>query len=349
MPDQQVSQFLKQEQPKEFDFEQAVADARRDYPKQTANLTFIDTSAPDFAEKLEEFAKKAKLTSAQYNHILKNAESATALATEMNGHDLMLIPVKREGEKQSFPGDDYKSAYFCFQHELGHFVVKDAQGIGGGTGQYKENAADSFAMIRGLQAGVFQKSDLLALADKRGQEMLMTMDFDHMTAMSLDAIAINPKNIDFISLSPKEIAKVAERHATTFGAGSRADSKFSKMQGKHGYTTDEYGAVLPKVIEAKLLSLQEIAMSSPAKSQEFYIAARILNNVLETGTIKLGGLEHKVDVNTDHWKDAKKALMEKAGDRDIGGKKAQATVSLTRPEKKSAFARIVEPLKPMKI
>ncbi|MCC7036447.1 MAG: hypothetical protein IT560_03985 [Alphaproteobacteria bacterium] len=349
MPDQQVSQFLKQEAPKEFDFEQAVADARRDYPKQTANLTFIDTSAPDFAEKLEEFAKKAKLTNAQYNHILKNAESSTALATEMNGHDLMLIPVRREGEKQSFPGDDFKSAYFCFQHELGHFVVKDAQGIGGGTGQYKENAADSFAMIRGLKDGVFKKSDLLALADKRGQEMLMTMDFDHMTAMSLDAIAINPKNIDFISLTPKEIAKVAERHADTFGAGGRAESKFSKMQGKHGYTTDEYGAVLPEVIEAKLLSLQEIAMSSPAKSQEFYIAARILNNVLETGTIKLGGLEHKVDVNTDHWKDAKKALMEKAGDRDIGGKKAQATVSLTRPEKKSAFARIVEPLKPMKI
>lgn len=354
MPDQQVSQFLKQE-PKVFNFEQAVADARRDFPKETKNLTFIDSSADDFDQKLEEFATKAGLNSIQFAHLVKKAQDKDALATEMNGHQLILIPVTREGEKQSFPGDDYKSAYFCFQHELGHFVVPQAQEMSSNkSGEYKEIAADTFAMMRGLKDGVFQKSDLLSLADHRGQAMLMTMDFSHMTAMALDAIAINPKNIDFISLSKEDIVKVAKQHAKAFDTTAKADSKFGKMQRSNGYTMEETEtgalAVRHDVIDAKLLNLQQIAMDSPANSQEFYIAARVLNNVLETGVIKLGSLEHKVDVNTDHWKEAKKALQEKAGDRDIGGKKAQATVSLTRPEKPKNFvSKIADSFKPIKI
>lgn len=354
MPDQQVSQFLKRE-PKVFDFDQAVADARRDFPKQTANVTFMDTTAADFPEKLDEFAKKAKLNNTQYNHILKNAGSAIAVATQMNGHGLMLIPVAREGDRQSFPGDDFKSAYFCFQHELGHFVVPNAQGINSGKSEeYKEIAADTFAMMRGLKEGVFQKSDLLALADHRGQAMLMTMDFSHMTAMALDAMAINPKNIDFLSLTKEDIVKVATRHARTFDTTSKAHSKFSRMQNSNGYTMEETEAgalaVRHEVIDAKLLNLQQIAMDAPANSQEFYIAARVLNNVLETGVIKLGSLEHKVDVNTDHWKQAKQALQDKAGDRDIGARKAQTTVSLTRPEKpRNLVSKIADNFKPIKI
>ncbi len=355
MPDQQVSQFFKQDAPQVFDFEQAVADARRDYPKETSNLTFIDTSAADFPEKLEAFAKKAKLTNAQFEHIIKNAKTSTALATEMNGHDLMLIPVAREGDKQSFPGDDYKSAYFCFQHELGHFVVPNAQGMNSGkSDEYKEIAAYTFAMMRGLKDGTFQKSDLLSLADHRGQAMLMTMDFSHMTAMALDAMAINPKNIDFISLSKQEIVKVAQQHARTFDTTSKAHSKFSKMQNSNGYTMEETEtgalAVRHEVIDAKLHNLQQIAIDSPAHSQEFYIAARVLNNVLETGVIKLGSFEHKVDVNTDYWKEAKQALQDKAGDRDIGGRKAQQTVSLARAEKPKNFvSKIADSFKPIKI
>lgn len=349
MPDQQVSQFLKQE--KEFSFADAVAEAKRDFPKQTAGITFIDLAAEDAEKQVQDFAEKAKLTSFQYDSLMRKINSKAAVATEMNGFQILAMPSTREGDKQSFPGDDYKSAYFCFQHELGHFVVPNAQtATSRKSDEYKEHAADTFAMLRGLKEGVFQKSDLLKLADKRGQEMLMTMDFHHFTSMSLDALAINPKNIDFLSLSKQEIVKISVQHAKTFETGSDAYKKLSKFQYGNGATFTQDGELLHDVIDKKLHDLHDMAMKSPANSQAFYLAARVLNNVIETGSIKIGSVEHKVDVTADYWQEAKAALKEKAGNRDIGAKKAGETVSLTRPEKpKTILGRIADSIKPIKI
>ncbi|HYD17214.1 MAG TPA: hypothetical protein VEF76_01890 [Patescibacteria group bacterium] len=347
MPDLQ-SQFLKKETP--FDFAEAVAEARRDYPKETANITFFDLASPEVEKEIAAFAEKANLNGRQYDALLEKVENKRAVATEMNGFRIVAVASAGEGDMQSFPGDEYKSAYFAFQHELGHFVVKDAQGLSGRAEDYKEHAADTFAVIRGLQAGVLKKSDLLALSDKRGQEMLMSMDFAHMTSMSLDAIAINPKNIDFLSLSKQDIAKVAQRHANTFESTGKTFSKFSALQNGNGCTIPD-GSLRHDVIDRKLDQLLDIAMSAPADSQEFYLAARVLNNVLETGKLRWAPFEHTVDVSTDHWREAHKALLAKAGDRDIGAKKAHKSVSLHRPgeEPKNLVARIAEGIKPLKI
>ncbi|MDI1226317.1 MAG: hypothetical protein PSY14_01345 [bacterium] len=352
MPDQQVSQFVTQE-PKVFDFEQAVADARRDFPKETKDITFIDTSAPDAFEKLTEWAKMAGLSPTQYNDMMDNAENMNALTKNANGYKLVAMPAKREGANESFSGDSYKSAYFCFQHELGHFVVPQAHASDTSavrkTTQWREHAADTFAMLRGLKDGVFQKKDLIDLSDKRGHSMLLTEDVTHLTSMSLDALAINPKNTDFISLSKKEIIQISKAHAEEFQIEGKMNSRFVTLQ-MNGRRAYQAGATDDEVVQGKMRELQEIAMSSPKDSQEFYVAARILNNVLETGVLKSGGIEQKVDVSTEEWKEAKKALMEKAGDRDIGAKKASQTVSLTRPEKPKNFvSKIADSFKPIKI
>lgn len=349
MPDQQVSQFLKQE-PKLFDFEQAVADARRDFPKETQDITFIDTSAPDAQEKLLEWAKMAKMTPTQFEKMMENAEGMNAVAKNVNGFKLIAMPSQREGANESFPGDAFKSAYFCFQHELGHFVVPQGHASESNKStEYREHAADTFAMMRGLKEGVFQKTDILDLSNRRGHGMLLTEDVTHLTSMSLDALVINPKNIDFLSLSKDDIVKIAQQHAKTFEMDDKTNSRFVTMQ-MNGRRAYQAGANDEEVMLGKLRDLQEIAMSSPRDSQEFYIAARILNNALETGVIKSGGMEQKIDVNTEEWQQAKKALMEKAGDRDIGAQKASQSVSLTRPEKpKNLVSKIADSFKPIKI
>ncbi len=351
MPDQQVSQFLTKEEPKVFDFEKAVADARRDFPRETKYITFIDISAPDAEDKLLEWAKKSGMNQSQLDKMMTKAGNMEAVAKVVNGHTLLAMPSQRENSAaESFPGNAYKSAYFCFQHELGHFVIPEGHAASSNKStEYREHAADTFAMMRGLKDGVFQKTDLLHLSNRRGHEMLMTEDITHLTSMSLDALIINPKNIDFLSLSKNEIVKIAQKHAAEFEMDGKTASRFLKMQFKGKYAYED-GANDKEVLEGKMRDLQEIAMSSPKDSQDFYIAARILNNVLETGSIKVFGNEYKVDVTTDEWKEAKLALNEKAGDRDIGAQKASQTVSLTRPEKPKNFVRkIADSFKPIKI
>ncbi|MBI1216615.1 MAG: hypothetical protein GC185_12455 [Alphaproteobacteria bacterium] len=336
---------------KGFDFEAAVADARRDYPKQTEKITFIDTSSPDADEKLLAWANMAGKNQRQFDAMMQHKESNSAFAGEGNGHKLIALPTRRGPDEGAFPGDEAKSAYFSFQHELGHFVVPNAHATDSDAStEHREHAADTFAVLRGLKQGVFSKADVVTLGDGRCIAMLLTQDITHLTTMSLDAVAINPKNIDFISLSEKDVLKIAQKHADAFEMSYQAESRFASIQGidRRGRAQ---GRPLDEIVEEKMMKLQETAMSSPAHSQKFYLAARVLNTALETGHFKYAGQEVKVDVTTDYWKSVKEALHTKAGDRDIGARKALQTEELTREgDKPSNFLqRVKQSVTPLKI
>lgn len=348
MPDNNQTQ-----QPKVFDFTKAVEEAKRDYPKRTADITFIDTSAPDFYQQLEEFAKKAGLNGRQIEHIISRAENHEAVASNYGGHKLMAIPVNRPPEKGQFPDNQYKSAYFCFQHELGHFVIPKAHGQDDNKREedWRENAADFFAITRGIQAGVFDKKDIIDQATRRSMASLVAYaDINHMTTMTLDSIVINPKNIDFVSLSKDDIVKVAASHASAFEFKGNALTRFSDMKfaGKRAYDQqlDTASAVM-----IRLNVLHDICRDAPANSQEFYLAARIMDKIMEKGGVAFGNDKIEIDTTGADWKKTQEAIAAKTGDRDIGAKKASELSSFTRPkdENQSFVSLVRNKIKPLKI
>jgi len=151
-----------EKQARVFDFDEAVAQARRDFPKEMKNVVMLDSSAPDFYQKVMALAEEIGLNHNQTQNLFKHGEKGKAVATEMNGFQIALVPAGRDAKLGQFPDDQYKSSYFCFQHELGHFVVPKAHTSSSNKDEnWREIAADFFAMTRGLQAGVFDKQDVV--------------------------------------------------------------------------------------------------------------------------------------------------------------------------------------------
>lgn len=342
-------------EPRVFDFDEAVAQARRDYPEETKNVLFLDSSAPDFYQKATALAKEICLNQYQINSLFKNAEKGTAVATEMNGFQIALVPASRAAEKGQFPGDQYKSSYFCFQHELGHFVVPNAHTSSSNKDvNWREHAADFFAITRGIQAGVFDKKDVVDQATTRGMASLLALcDTEHLTSMSLDAIAINPKNIDFLSLSKQDIKKIAQQHAGAFEMDSKTESQFAEIfrsteKATRDLPDDEYQAVMVKL---RLQALVELCEKAPANSQAFYLSARILDKLIDMGEAKTGTTKVGIDISTPGWQKVKEMIGKKAGDRDIGAKKSLESAGFTRQEEqpKGMVSLIRDKLTPLKI
>lgn len=354
MPEQQATQT----EPKVFNFDEAVAEAKKAFPKETEDIVFLNTSAPDFEEKFDAFVIEAKLSPNQAKSLYTRAHNQEAVASVYNGYKIMAIPADRE--EGQFPGDKYKSAYFCFQHELGHFVVPEAHAqTGSKTTNWREHAADFFAMTRGVQAGIFDEKDVVDQATSRGMMALLCYaDITHLTTMSMDAMVINPKDADFLTLSNKEIKGIAKKHASAFSHDGDTESKFTKVR---DINRDFYREVQDfeseeersQTVHLRLKMLCDICKESPANSQAFYLSARILDKVIEQGGVKAGPLEVKVDTSTQEWQDIKSVIATKSGERDLGAKKALEESSFTKAKEKndakSPLARVRTAIKPLKI
>jgi hypothetical protein len=334
-----------------FNFDQAVEEAKRDYPKETRNVTFIDTSAPDAAEKLLAWAKEAGFSKTQYEALLDKMENQVAFATASNStdHKLLGMPVTRAPEKYGFKGEKEKSAFFTFNHELGHLVIPGGlANESTKSTEYREHAADTFAVLRSLQQGVLDKKDIVNKADGRGQEMLFTGDLTHLTSMSLDAVAINPKNTDFISLSKKAIIKIAQKHAARFETDAKAEKSLQAV--RRAGMQAQYDGDIETAVEQRLHALSYVCLTARPDTMQFYIAARILNNAIESGEISHGDIKVKIDSQNEHWQHVHDTIKAKSGTRDIGAQKALESDSLHRAEEKpNIFQRIKSAVQPLKI
>lgn len=335
-----------------FNFDEAVEEAKRDYPKETENVTFIDTSAPDAAEKLLAWAQEAGYSQTQYEALIYKMEHQVAFATSSNstGGKLLGMPVNRDAEKYGFKGEREKSAFFTFNHELGHLVIPEGlANESSKSTEYREHAADTFAVLRSLQQGVLDKKDVVNKADGRGQEMLFTGDLTHLTSMSLDAVAINPRNTDFLSLSKKEIVRLAQKHAASFETDAEADSSLKTVR-RAGLQAQTDGEI-ETAVEQRLHALSYVCLTAKPDTMQFYIAARILNNAIESGEISHGGIKVKIDSGNEHWQHVHDTIKEKTGTRDIGAKKALETSSFHRTEEKrpNILQRAKSAVQPIKI
>jgi len=314
---------------KPFDFNAAVAEAKRDFPALTQNVTFINGDDPDAKHRLRAWAIAQRLRTVEWDRLVEpmfDNQRACAIPGHAGGYVLLMHP---SAPSMRFGADADKANHYTFDHELGHIVTKR------GTGDLPdvaEHSADSFAALRGLQRGTLTKADVQRAADMNDAGFLIYCGLSHLTSMSLDAIVINPKNIDYTALSPQETAALADKHAKAFHLRPRSYNTFAPIDEIGKPKWNDAGLPPAERVEARLHALTDIAMHAPPSSMLFYLAARLIVNAVEHNGVTYAGQQVALDGKNPHWQSLKDAVLARAGDRDIGARKAVQTPALTRPE-----------------
>lgn len=229
----------------EFVFTDAVAKAKRDYPTETRNITFIDGSAPNAREQVAAWVKK-NINTDYMKWVMPNNSKASIL--DDITHSLlqkpffaMKDPVSQKGlmffdgieAEENLPLERNAKLHYMFNHELGHLVMKDAtasdlynthkntpyaflRGVIAQATLESENKADSFGALKSYAEGHLDADDLRTIAAGRAQAMIANNMSSHLTSMSLDALSISADMGQFISLKPAEIKAIAAEHARLY-------------------------------------------------------------------------------------------------------------------------------------
>lgn len=330
-----------------FDFDQVVAQARRDFPEETAQTTFINGDDPDALDQLYQWAVSQRKRTIEWDNMEPYVDNKRPFSTDSRDGATVLM-MHPSNPTQSFPGDPDKSNFLTFDHELGHIVAP--KGMGKHIpADVTELVADSFAAIRGLQRGSLTKQDVQTMANHRDAGFLLYSGLSHLTSMSLDAIVINPKNIDIASLSPKEIGQVAKRHANAFENKRGSYNKFAPIEDLGKPTWEDDALPAEERVEQRLHAVTEIAMTARRSSMSFYLAARMIINAVEHGGVTYNGETVKLQGGDAHWQSVKNAVEKRAGKRDIGARKAAQNPALSQPQDNSIKARISRFIKPLGI
>lgn len=320
-----------------FDFNKAVAEARRDYPRETKNTTFVDLDAPDAMEQMASWVEKLDEASIK---VLYRTGTLMEMNPDSDGFSISsLYGDKRIVATHSqhnpflpfFAGEPDKQAAFVFFHELGHVVVPGADI----PTNYSEQSADVFGVLRGISKGLFEKKDVKRLADERLVSYFKGLDIQHLSTMALDAVVINPKHIDFVSLTPKQVARVATEHAEAFA--SHVDTEMKIVDA----TLNGWSA------QHMFDNFADIALKSSGFTHEFYIAARMLKPLLDS-RIPDEVVAEMTGMPPEKWGKVKEALARKTGKRDIGAVKAMETPGFAPPPE-GLGRRILNALKPLSI
>lgn len=320
-----------------FDFNKAVAEARRDYPRATKNTTFVDLDAPDAMEQMISWVEKLDEASIE---VLYRTGTLMEMTPESDGitvsslyGDRKLVATHSKYNRflPFFAGEPEKQAAFVFFHELGHVVVPGADN---GT-NYSEQGADVFGVLRGIAKGLFEKKDVKKLADERLVAYLKSLDIQHLSTMALDAVVINPKQIDFVSLTPKQIARIASEHAEAFVNPFDTERKILEAT-IGGWSAGD-----------KFHNFADIALKSSGFTHEFYIAARMLKPLLDKN-IPDAAVASMTGMKPEKWQKVKEAIARKTSKRDIGAVKAMETPDFAPPPE-GFGKRILNALKPLSI
>ncbi len=239
-----------------FDHAAAVLAARRDYPQETAQVTFIDLASPDAAQQLRDWLRNA---SPAFLHSLGDAyppETAIFHAVEKfllkngaaevdyaSGNILVASSSQPTSKYLGATATVAQEAAYAFAHELGHAVTRS-----GFTANWRgmtrhgtpslhdalpheraeaEMAADVFAVLRGLS----QQTITLEQAREVSLARALRAPGIHTTSPALDAAL---ENTGATLLSAKGVQATAEtiaqRHAPKQGEIEELASKLAWMK-----------------------------------------------------------------------------------------------------------------------
>jgi hypothetical protein len=218
-----------------FDFNQAVADARRDYLDETENTTFVDLSAPDAKAQVEEWFKEYLRLSGISEERLEKSENVKEIIRQeaekifrnplgkswtitAGGKTISLLALATELPRTGI----MLSLPFIFRHELGHIVAKNGHPSDANKFEaleeqqmfheknQHERVADCFAVLYGLQQGDLSKADIVQLILERQVEI----GTDHDTIEALITLLNGFESIGVASLTPEKVKKEASRYGT---------------------------------------------------------------------------------------------------------------------------------------
>lgn len=224
-----------------FDFETAVAIARADFPEETKNITFIDLSQPDAAEKLIAWMKSADPAFREKHlgggTLEEFAESSMrhrgfGIADAISGKTVIASHSRADNDIFVF-SDPSKELAYVFCHELGHAIVQNGVPrlmleltFQPAEEQFwellkqvnlAENVADSFASIYGVAKGWLDDAgDLGRIGFYTTMSPWIAADLTHFTSIAIDNMALEFDAAKVHSLSPAEIKAIAARHAEEF-------------------------------------------------------------------------------------------------------------------------------------
>ncbi len=208
-----------------FDFETEVARARSMFPKEAANIFFLNVgSGPKEREEIcRHITRIYEANGCVINDELKLKLGIIALDLYLKarngggayskGHHGVLA-LDTEKSYLGLPRD--KDAFARFYHEFAHLAVRGGSNPLDMPKEYDavlknaaENVADTFALMIGLHLGVLDTEDVAFCAAMRSFRGMMYDDLVHLTSPNLyqlhDAALIEK----FQDMSPKEIARRA--------------------------------------------------------------------------------------------------------------------------------------------
>jgi hypothetical protein len=219
-----------------FDFNKAVADARRDYPEETKNITFIDGSDSD---PIKQFVAWINSTSPEFQQLILRDRGLKSTAetwaresfTTRRGMLTLRDPVSEKAavivdHKGSLvryylsPSVPLKRvANFFFNHEFGHALLE--KGLVTSMNQFStinefvtfgfEINADAFAVLRSFQQGSLDMEDMKKFISRRNLE-----GPTHRTAYFLNKLASEIKPENMPTRTPQEVKNLAAEKAQKY-------------------------------------------------------------------------------------------------------------------------------------
>ncbi len=221
-----------------FKFNEAVAEIRKDYPEESRDVTFIDTSSW-FAKWRIVYAlwrMEPQFLDALKNRTKKTSLPAIAALIVKHGFSSLRDPLSQYGlcvANSAYKGTmPLRNLQYAFDHEFGHLAVEGAtqrklfslkspeditqpDEATALTNQW-ETKADVFAALRGLKRGTLERKDIETLSTNRALNTYFGYGTTHATTKGLDALLVTYEDAKVLSLTPEEIKTIAAQHGREF-------------------------------------------------------------------------------------------------------------------------------------
>lgn len=319
----------------EFDFEAAVAEARRDFPRETANITFVDLGVTGAAETLWKWFNENYGSDLDDDKLLFNDDAylrKLGIAKYCPATRKSLLTVNtRPSHTPDMPRQ------FILDHELGHLIVpgaisRDDTSPTSALAQYRgELLADSFAVLRGLQRGTLTREEAEGLSLRRA----LSSDC-HLTTRGIDETLARTADIDCSALRPRDLLELARtcaeaamtderdlslitRRMRELATGRRAErepdeirpQRLKEIFSKPKDTLPHRGEKLTHV--QWLENMADISAAYPKGSLAAYVSTRVMAAALDSGQlVGFGNKEKMFEVEGPGWDKIRRDVAQRA-------------------------------------
>ena len=199
-----------------FDFNTAVNETLRDFPRLSDKIVFVDALDDDRKYGTPEAIRQSELRGparrmAEHLKLVHEKEVSLSFNKDVYGVGAVIFHASNHHRIFSAVNADHAN-FASFDHELGHLLTRG--GFDFTLSQpLAENAADAYAALRHLQRFGADTPVLAHASFRRAYDFVMKGDAFYLTSFTLDQIAADAKTRDVSKLSPSETLARADDYA----------------------------------------------------------------------------------------------------------------------------------------